>query len=81
MEVKSDPNKFETFAVTDIDVAYPGETVSVTLEDGKETYSVDADAIRVVRANGLRITFAAGHMHWYSIRSREQRRKVEEPKS
>lgn len=83
MEVKSDPNKFETYPVTDIDVAYPGEIRSLTLEDGKDGFRFNGGP-----ESDIVITFATGevvrlenrHRHWYSIRPRTMRRKVEEPK-
>jgi hypothetical protein len=81
MELKSEP-KFETFSVTDIDVAYPGEIRSLTLEDGKDTCTVqDNHDLLVKFATGEVVRLEGFNRHWYSIRPRTMRRKVEEPKS
>jgi hypothetical protein len=80
MEVKSEPKTIEIH-FTDIDVAYPGEVRSLTLEDGKDTCVVQDNHDLLVRfATGEIVRLEGFNRHWYSIRPRTMRRKVEEPK-
>jgi hypothetical protein len=78
MEVKSDPKQYEEIHYTDIDVAYPGEVRSLTLEDGKDSYLETATMFQVTCASGEIIRFNPKLMHWYSIRPRVHRRPVKQ---
>lgn len=81
MELKSEPVKYEEVHYTDIDVAYPGEVLSHTLEKGKDTYTETDVALEVTYANGEVVTLRKLRMLWMSVRPQVRRRVVAKEKA
>lgn len=84
MELKSEPQKFDTINVTDIDVAFPGDLQTYTLREGVDAFLANGDSLTMTLGTPAvgTVTLYLQHAHWLAIRKRTIRvPKPEAPKA
>jgi hypothetical protein len=71
--IKSDPIKYDTIQVTDIDIAFPGDLQTFTLRDGQDSFLQTDTNLTITFATGGVLEFNLKHAHWVGRKSRSIR--------